>query len=135
MAALDTPSLEATSGTIEPGPGSTTQFASAILFYLRKNPSILFGSIFALYVSQIAYCIFLHPLHHVPGPFLASFSKLWINIRHFRGTYHNDILEVHRQYGPVVRITPNEVSFVDREALKVLYSVSTGTRKVRHFGS
>ena len=112
---------------------STIELAATIWSHIRDNPSILITIVFTLYISQAAYYIFLHPLHDVPGPFVASFSKLWINIRHFRGTYHDDILEVHRKYGPVVRIMPNEVSFVDREALKVLYGVSTGTRKVGHF--
>ena len=81
-------------------------------------------------MSYTLYCIFLHPLSTIPGPFLAKFSNLWINIRYIRGSWHEDIVAAHRQYGDVVRITPNEVSFVDALALKVIYGYGTGTKKV-----
>jgi hypothetical protein len=110
--------------------GLLASTASNLRNAIVANPSILFGIIVSLYLSQFAYYIFLHPYSKIPGPFLASFSKLWINTRQFRGSWHNDILEVHRQYGPVVRIAPDEVSFVDREALKTLYGHGTGTKKV-----
>lgn len=40
--------------------------------------------------------------------------------------WHDDILELHERYGPVVRIAPNEVSFVDKAALVQVYGHSTG---------
>jgi hypothetical protein len=110
--------------------GPLTSTPSNIRDAITENPSILFGIFLSLYLSQIAYYIFLHPYSSIPGPFLASFSKLWITIRYFRGTWHNDILDIHRQYGPVVRIAPDDVSFVDRQAMKTLYGHGTGTKKV-----
>ena len=82
------------------------------------------------YLSYTLYCIFLHPLSTIPGPLLAKFSNLWINIRYMRGSWHEDILAAHRKYGDVVRITANEVSFVNAQALKVIYGYSTATKKV-----
>jgi hypothetical protein len=46
------------------------------------------------------------------------------------GNWHQDILDLHNQYGPVVRISPNEVSIVNVDALQAVYGHSKGTRKV-----
>ncbi|KAI5360640.1 putative cytochrome P450 [Septoria linicola] len=82
------------------------------------------------FVSLTAtYRIWLHPLRKIPGPLLARATELWRTSKYARGNWHDDILDLHRQYGPVVRIAPNEVSFVDKEALVKVYGHSTGTRK------
>lgn len=67
------------------------------------------------------YRLFLHPLAHVPGPFLAKLTGLWRDAGYRRGRWHEDILEIHQKYGRVVRIAPNEVSVVDEWAMKNLY--------------
>jgi hypothetical protein len=38
------------------------------------------------------------------------------------------VAELHKQYGPIVRITPHEVSFADPDFLDALYP--TGGRKI-----
>lgn len=74
-----------------------------------------------LYLLRAGYYCFFHPLHAIPGPWLARFSKSWINIHYFRGSWLDDVIGLHQKYGPVVRIAPDEVSFVDESALKQLY--------------
>jgi hypothetical protein len=64
------------------------------------------------------------------GPFLAAFTdlyKYWLVISH-----RNRIVTVglHNQYGDVVRVGPNKLSFADRRALKDIYSVGKGFGKV-----
>lgn len=61
------------------------------------------------------------PLAHVPGPTLSRFTSLilkWKEIQAERTTY---IHQLHLQYGPVVRVAPNEVSFTSWPALKEIY--------------
>ncbi|PVH83865.1 cytochrome P450 [Cadophora sp. DSE1049] len=70
----------------------------------------------------IVYRLCLHPLAGVPGPFLAKFSGFWRQQRYWAGTWHDDILLLHKTYGRVVRIAPNELSIVDGNAVKQLYS-------------
>jgi hypothetical protein len=72
-------------------------------------------------LSTWVYSIFFHPLAHIPGPFAAKITHMWQNVRYWRGSWHQDILDVHEKYGPVVRISPDEISFVDGDALKRLY--------------
>ncbi|KAH7355744.1 cytochrome P450 [Pyrenochaeta sp. MPI-SDFR-AT-0127] len=84
----------------------------------------------AYFVCWVVYSIFYHPLRNVPGPFAAKFTELWRTRRYFLGGWHDDILELHRKYGPVVRLAPNEVAFVDKQAMGKLYGHTTGTKKV-----
>ncbi|KAK9774578.1 putative Cytochrome P450 [Seiridium cardinale] len=82
-----------------------------------------------LYLVNVFYCIYLHPLKKVPGPFPAKFTELWRTRRYALGGWHQDILDLHRQFGPVVRISPNEVSIVDKEGLVRIFGHGKGTRK------
>lgn len=81
-------------------------------------------------VTNIVYNAYLHPLRKVPGPFLASVTELWRTTKYASGQWHQDIVDLHRRYGPVVRVSPNEVSFVDQTALEQVYGHATGTKKV-----
>lgn len=110
-----------------PDTGGQQPWINFVLLLLYRN---LFTILPCMYATKVAYDIFLHPLHKVPGPFLARFSQLWRNIRYFRGTWLDDVVHLHEEYGPVVRIAPNEVSFVDKAALKTLYGHGQPSQKV-----
>jgi hypothetical protein len=99
-------------------------FAGFESWYLLAGLIILFG-------LRIVYCIFLYPLRRVPGPFVAKFTQFWRLRKYAQRHWHEDIVNLHRYYGPVVRVSPNEVSFVDQEALVKIYGHQTGTKKVR----
>ena len=90
---------------------------SKLVKALEGNTPLAFAALAFVYLFQIIYYLSFHPLHKAPGPLLARFRGLWRNIRYFRSTWHDDILGLHRKYGPVVRMVPNEVSFVNRKAL------------------
>jgi hypothetical protein len=99
---------------------------------LGKSPINWGFGIAAFLTWIILYRIFLHPLAAVPGPFVAKFTGLWRTNRYFKGTWFQDILQLHEKYGRVVRIAPNEVSFVDGEALKRVYGHGKPCIKVSH---
>ncbi|KAL4901846.1 hypothetical protein BDW74DRAFT_67207 [Aspergillus multicolor] len=75
-----------------------------------------------LYIALVAtkYLLF-HPLRHIPGP------KSWIifpalrYISWVRGTFDIDMRRFHAQYGPVVRFSHDEVSFITPDAWKDIY--------------
>lgn len=77
----------------------------------------------------LLYRALFHPLARIPGPPLAAITGNWRNYRYLRGTWHNDILKLHKRYGRVVRIAPNEVSVVDGPAMKKLYGHGTSAKK------
>lgn len=91
---------------------------------------ISLGLLFSLILSTLAYRLWFHPLSHIPGPFFARCSTLWLNYHYIRGTWDNDIRILHEKYGPVVRISHYEISFVDTEALKRVYGHTSPCKKV-----
>jgi hypothetical protein len=98
--------------------------------FAKFDLSHLLGGLAVLLGLRIVYCIFLHPLRRVPGPFVAKFTQFWRVRKYAKGHWHEDVVNLHRYYGPVVRVSPNEVSFVDQEALVRIYGHQTGTKKV-----
>jgi len=76
-----------------------------------------------------AYTRLLHPLKHVPGPFWASVTQLWM-IRHvMRGDMDVVQRSLHQRYGPLIRISPNEVACADPEAIRKIYPMSRPLNK------
>ncbi|RPB15098.1 cytochrome P450 [Morchella conica CCBAS932] len=63
------------------------------------------------------------PLRDIPGPWLASCSPLWrFWYAVCKSNYHHDLTNLHRKYGNIVRIAPNEVSVWDPEYVSEIYS-------------
>lgn len=84
---------------------------------------LLTSSIFlATYISYLLlrgfYNLFLHPLRSYPGPLLWRISDLPFNYNIFRGTGAVRVAELHRQFGPELRICPDRLSFTDPQAIK-----------------
>lgn len=66
------------------------------------------------YVASICvYRRFFHPLAKVPGPFLPAVTKLYQS--YYNRRYYLQIEKLHARYGPIVRITPDEVHIADPE--------------------
>jgi hypothetical protein len=81
----------------------------------------------------IAYARLLHPLKHIPGPFWASVTRLWI-VHHVRKG-DMDVVQraLHLEYGPLVRIGPDEASCADPEAIRKIYSTSSPLTKASFY--
>lgn len=77
----------------------------------------------------ILYYRWLHPLGGIPGPFLASVTRLWLVHKTRQWKRHSLEIELHRKYGPVVRISPNEVLFSDPAYFKHVYGAGTNFKK------
>ncbi|KAL3417395.1 hypothetical protein PVAG01_11395 [Phlyctema vagabunda] len=80
-------------------------------------------------IGWIVYQRFLSPLADVPGPFWASVTRFWYFHRISAGDMHRYTKDLHRQYGPLVRIAPDEVSCSDPEAKDIIYATNKGYTK------
>ncbi|KAF3058220.1 Isotrichodermin C-15 hydroxylase [Daldinia childiae] len=65
--------------------------------------------------------LFFHPLSKIKGPPLWSASRLPFIYSLLRGTLIHDVENLHRKYGPVVRIAPDEVTFAQAEAYQDIF--------------
>lgn len=75
----------------------------------------------SLVLFKVLYNIFLHPLRHYPGPKWWAATRLTWSHSLQSGTYHLKLAQFHKQYGPVVRVAPDELSYIDPEAWKDIY--------------
>lgn len=64
----------------------------------------------------------LHPLHKYPGPLLWRASRLPASYHHATGDLYKHIARIHAQYGPSVRIAPDELSFTAPSAWPQIYN-------------
>lgn len=71
---------------------------------------------FGITLCRIIYNLFLHPLRKYPGPKLYAISRLPLTYAWLSGSAHKRIQKLHRQYGDVVRVAPNELIFGYPEA-------------------
>ncbi|KAF3004318.1 hypothetical protein E8E13_009274 [Curvularia kusanoi] len=89
-----------------------------------ESPSalLLLFPLLTLYVaSKCLYNIFLHPLRSFPGPLSARASILAYHRKVLQGQTHKWVHDLHKRYGPVVRIAPNELSFNEADVWKDVY--------------
>ncbi|KAI1208578.1 cytochrome P450 [Annulohypoxylon truncatum] len=71
----------------------------------------------------------LHPLSHIPGPWLARATYLpefYYDLIKY-GRYTKQIQKMHEKYGPIIRISPDEVHCSDINFVDEIYAV--GNRK------
>lgn len=59
----------------------------------------------------VIYQCFLSPLANYPGPFWARLTKLYRAYLSLRGHAHRDFIALHKKYGNIVRVAPNELYF------------------------
>lgn len=69
-------------------------------------------------------------VRNVPGPFLAKFSNLWRFLDVANGHAEATLYKLHQKYGDYVRLGPNVVSVRNLDALKAIYGINKGYRKV-----
>jgi hypothetical protein len=84
--------------------------------------------IIALYFALGVYRLYFHPLAKFPGPKLAALSYLYElyydAVEKQGGQFCNQIIKLHQQYGPVVRVTPDELHVSDPEWIDRIYAGS-----------
>ncbi|KAF7950062.1 hypothetical protein EAE96_007363 [Botrytis aclada] len=97
----------------------------------RISPLILLMIFWAVYVVVLGvYRVYFSPISDFPGPKLAALTTwyqgyydIWL-----KGQYIWRIEEMHKQYGPVVRINPHELHFNDPNFINDIFA---GTQQRR----
>lgn len=87
------------------------------------------------FISKSLYRLTLHPLAHFPGPTLAAITRFYGGFFDLRSdtSYVKTLPELHRKYGPVVRIWPNQLNIHDMDAYNQIYKPGTKFNKETGF--
>ncbi|KAK0190790.1 cytochrome P450 monooxygenase [Armillaria mellea] len=89
------------------------------------------GKALFVFVAVHVYVYWLdwYDLRRYPGPFLAKFSYLWLVWTGWTLRRSQILHEMHKKYGPIVRISPAELSFSSSAAFSSIYSRGSGVAK------
>ncbi|KAI9706381.1 MAG: hypothetical protein M1836_003386 [Candelina mexicana] len=104
--------------------GSIAQSISRTAAFTIITSLVLYG----FYLIGLAiHNVYFSPLAKFPGPRLAAASPIPYTMQLFRGRLTHWVKELHDKYdSDVVRITPNDLSFINDSAWKDLYGHRPG---------
>ncbi|KAF2634512.1 cytochrome P450 [Massarina eburnea CBS 473.64] len=98
------------------------------------------ATVAAYWVALLVYRLVLHPLAKFPGPRLAA-ATTWYEAYYDivqGGQYSKKISELHDLYGPVLRVTPDEIHIRDSRFFDTVYPSGVHLDKVgwdKRFGT
>jgi hypothetical protein len=85
----------------------------------------LFSALYAFYLIGLGvYRLYLSPIAKFPGPKIAALTK-WYEFYYevlLRGKFSDHITKLHSIYGPIVRITPDELHVNDPPFYDTLFN-------------
>lgn len=82
---------------------------------LPSPPMLLLVAGVVYWLSLYCYRLYWHPLARFPGPRLAAITS-WYEAYYeivLKGQYSKQISKLHDEYGPIIRVTPNELHIRD----------------------
>ncbi|KAH8787243.1 cytochrome P450 monooxygenase-like protein [Hyaloscypha finlandica] len=104
------------------------------------STSQLFSSVLVLAAAAnvlytVLYRLYFHPLAHIPGPKLAAVTFLYQSYFSLvsGSRFYAQIGKLHAAYGPVVRITPDEIHLSDPANYETIYHVGSKYAKYPRF--
>jgi cytochrome P450 len=102
--------------------------SSRLFIFMNSLSNLLFWQSVAVttlvyFVSLAFYRLFLHPLAKFPGPKLAAITRYYEAYYDIiqNGQYTFKIVEMHKEYGPIIRISPYELHIIDPTFFEKLY--------------
>lgn len=93
------------------------------------SPYFLGAVAVALWIVRLVLTAVNSPVRSIPGPWYSSFTQAVLKYHTVRGRrmYYVDYL--HRTYGPIVRIAPDEAAVSSLEATQMIHKVGSGFNK------
>ncbi|KAK3395674.1 cytochrome P450 [Sordaria brevicollis] len=96
-----------------------TQGWGSVPFNPAKSSSLqIFGLVVVGLFTLCVWRRYFSPISDIPGPFAASFTRLWHIKRILNGKQNLDLISLHDKHGYFVRIAPNEVSVSHPSAVR-----------------
>jgi len=103
------------------------------LTYSSALPIVVGALSSTLAIAYTVYYRWLHPLARYPGPFWASVTNIWK--AYHLSTLHlpDKLVSLHEQYGDVVRVGPNDLSFRTDSAYALIYKGGRSLPKTKFY--
>ncbi|OGE54113.1 hypothetical protein PENARI_c006G07172 [Penicillium arizonense] len=112
---------------------SEVSFAAVSGFSVRDSATILVYAILAALSLWSLTTYLFSPLRQFPGPFLAGWTNLWRMFHVRQGNYQMVVQELHKKYGPVVRIAPNVLDLDIPELIRTIYNTKADYLKTEFY--
>ncbi|KAI0874262.1 cytochrome P450 [Hypoxylon argillaceum] len=80
-------------------------------------------------ISYPVYALYLHPLRAYPGPKLSAITRIPYWNACLKGDQVRWFTSLHKQYGPVVRFGPDDLSYTDGQAWRDIFLVPKGKKE------
>lgn len=84
-------------------------------------------------LSHVCWSLFSGSLARIPGPKSFALTKWRLAYEDYKGTRTRTIHRLHQEYGPAVRVGPNEVSFNSLAALRQIYGAGSAFGRPESF--
>ncbi|OQE12795.1 hypothetical protein PENFLA_c062G09343 [Penicillium flavigenum] len=101
----------------------------------RNSPSIYVAIAALGLIIHILYKVVRSPLRHIPGPITTSFTRLHLGLATISGQQIYYIHDLHQRYGPIVRISPTEISVSSTPEFKEIHRIGSGFVKSDWYSS
>ncbi|POR38265.1 Uncharacterized protein TPAR_01529 [Tolypocladium paradoxum] len=101
--------------------------------YSASIPLTLAIAVVLGYLLRTVYRVFRAPTSHIPGPWYSKWTRLILDFHFLSGSKCHYVHALHQLYGPVVRISPNEVDITDIDAVKTIYATKETFRKSQFY--
>ncbi|KAM7187535.1 Cytochrome P450 [Rhypophila sp. PSN 637] len=73
------------------------------------------------------------PLRRYLGPFFAKITNLWRLNRITKGNIHKELIDLHKRYGPVVRVAPNVINVDYPELIKKVFTIKDDWKRTEYY--
>ncbi|KAI3139144.1 hypothetical protein CBS147326_2822 [Penicillium roqueforti] len=80
-------------------------------------------------ICKWIYRLYFHPLSRLPGPKIAACTSLWLAYHTYIGDECTVVFDLHRKFGPVLRVAPNDVDIANGDAVDPIYLARGGFPK------
>ncbi|KAK0466865.1 cytochrome P450 monooxygenase [Desarmillaria tabescens] len=104
-------------------------YLSFELLYTDLSTVIAPVIVLAVLVHLVPYLIDSHRLRSYPSPLLAKISDAWLAYVVYHGHRSEVVHDLHRKYGPFIRLAPNHISVALSDALPIVYGHGNGALK------
>lgn len=93
------------------------------------SPQVLGAVALALLLFRLVLTAVKSPARFIPGPWYSRFTQAVLKYHTIRGRRMYYVDDLHRKYGPIVRIAPDEAAVTSLPATQIIHKIGSGFNK------